>query len=54
MDKSEIIKEAMSELGKRSAAKRWAGHEKQTEEEKRKKWNEYLREYRARKKKENK
>jgi hypothetical protein len=45
-----FFQEKGSEGGKLGAAKRWSNHEKQSEEEKRKKWNEYQREYRAKRK----
>ncbi len=56
MDNTENIfntpefKKYFSQLGKKGGKARWKDHEKQTPEEKRKKWNEYQKEYRKKKK----
>ena len=49
-DNSEELSELMKRLGRELAAKRWAGHKKQTAKEKRDKWNKYQREYRKKNK----
>ncbi len=46
----EEVKKYFSKIGKKGNLSRWKDHEKQTPEEKRKKWNEYQKEYRKKKK----
>jgi len=48
------VKKYLAERAALARSKRWANHSKQTEEEKKAKWREYMREYRKRNKNERK